>query len=187
MADSAEHREGYGLVTRVLHWTMVVALAGQFALGWALTRQDDLLRPLADRWFGGDQDAVVVAHAALGVVLLALAVVRLAWRAATDLPPWSPALSATERRVVHAVERVLYACMFLIPLTGLGLFLLSGEDWDVGSGREWTAPFEVADDSAFLAAHIATHVVFLAALLVHVAIVVRHTVVRRDHLLSRML
>ena len=73
MANSAERREGYGLVTRVLHWTLVVALAGQFALGWALTRQDDLLRPLADHWFGGEEDAVVVAHAALGVVLLILA------------------------------------------------------------------------------------------------------------------
>lgn len=187
MADWAEGRDGYGLVTKVLHWAMVVALAGQFALGWAMTRQDDLVRPLADRWFGGEEDAVVVAHAAIGVVLLVLAVVRLAWRMATDLPPWSPALSATERRIVHVVERVLYACMFLIPLTGLGLFLLSGEDWEVGPDREWTAPFELADDDVFLAAHIATHIVFLAAFLVHVTIVVRHTVVRRDHLLSRML
>lgn len=176
----------YGFVTRVLHWTMVLVMAAQFALGWALTRNDDLLRPLADRWFGGEEDAVVVAHAALGVVLLALAVVRLVWRLATDLPPWSPALSDRERRVVHVLERVLYTCMFLVPLTGLGLFLLTGEDWDVGSGREWTAPVELADDDTFLVAHVITQVVFLAAVAVHVTIVVRHTLVRRDGLLSRM-
>ncbi len=179
--------EGYALGTRVLHWTMFIALACQFALGWALTRADDLLEPVVACCLGGDEDVMVVAHVVLGVVILVLAIVRLGWRLMTDLPPWAPGLSATERRVVHVVELVLYACMFLIPLTGLGLFLLSGEDFDIGGGREFVGPWEVGDDDVWLAAHVATQVTFLVAFCVHMGMVVRHTVLRREHYLSRML
>ena len=38
-------------------------------------------------------DALVTAHVVLGLSILTLAVVRLAWRLATPLPPWPPTLS----------------------------------------------------------------------------------------------
>lgn len=187
MARGRSDERGYGVVTRVLHWTTVVLLVAQFTLGYALTRADDLLEPLADARFGGEEDALVVFHVALGIAILLVATLRLGWRLATPLPPWAAGLPPVERRVSTVVERVLYATLFLIPLTGLGLFLLSGEDWQVGAEREFVGPAEVFGGDAWLVAHVVTHLVFFAAVTVHVGMVLWHQFVRRDHLLSRML
>lgn len=180
------HAEGYGIVTKVLHWMTVVALAAQFVVGYSLDRADDLLDGVADRWLGGEEDRLLIVHAAIGVGILILAVVRVAWRTATPLPPWANGLSEVERRVAHRVEQVLYGLIFVIPLTGLGLVLASGEDWDLGEG-EWQAPWELADDDLLLAAHIAAHLTFFAALLIHVGLVLKHQIVDRDRLLNRIL
>ena len=177
--------EGYGLVTKLLHWATVVVLAAQFVVGYAMTRADDVIEPFAERWLGGEDNLLGV-HVALGVGILVLAAVRLLWRAGTPLPEWADGLSPTERRVAHVVERLLYATLVLIPVTGLALVLASGEDWELGN-REWVAPFELADDDVLLGAHIATHLTFFAALAVHVGLVLKHQLVDRDRILERML
>jgi cytochrome b561 len=177
---------GYGLVTKVLHWSTVAALAGQFTVGYSMHRADDLLEGAVDRWLAGEEDRLLLVHAGLGVAILALAGLRVLWRRLTPLPPWAEGLSQRERRIAHRVERALYWTLFLIPLTGLSLVLLSGEDWETGE-REWAAPWELADDDVLLAAHIATQLVFFAALAAHVGLVLKHQLVDRDRLLNRML
>lgn len=178
---------GYGFVTKVLHWLTLLALAAQFVVGYAIERADDLLQWAVDRWLGSEQEMLLIVHAAIGVSILLLAAIRVVWRKATPLPPWADGLSAFERRLAHRVEQLLYLLLFLIPLTGLALVLGSGEDWDLGDHREWQAPWEVADQDLLLGAHITTHVVFFAALAVHVGLVLKHQLVDRDRLLNRML
>lgn len=176
----------YGRVARVLHWVMFLALAAQFVVGYAMERADDLLDPVVDTWLGGEDDRLLIVHAVLGATILVLATVRALWRRTVGLPPWAEGLSAFERRLASRVEKVLYWMMFLIPLSGLALLLVSGEDWDLGT-REWVAPREWIDDDVLLPTHIATHVVFLAAFLTHLGLVLKHQFVDRDRLLRRML
>ncbi|MEX0869468.1 MAG: cytochrome b/b6 domain-containing protein [Nitriliruptoraceae bacterium] len=185
VAPAAE-RPGYGRVTKLLHWLMFVALLGQFVVGYAIERADDLLAWAVDRWLGGEEEGLLAVHAGIGIVILSLAIVRVIWRRRVGLPPWAPGLSALERRIAHRVEQILYGMMFLIPLTGLALVLVSGEDWDLRGG-EWQAPYEWVDDDVLLPAHIATHLTFLAAFAVHVGLVLKHQFIDRDRLLSRML
>lgn len=163
----------YHLLTRVLHWSMAGLLVLQFTVGYSLERADDLLEPVVDLWLGGEEDVLVLVHAFLGAAILILAVVRVVARRTVDLPPWAAGLSSFERRLAHRVEQVLYAMMFLVPLSGLALVLASGEDWDLGQ-REWSAPIELADDDLLLGLHIATHVTFFVALAVHVGMVLKH-------------
>ena len=177
---------GYGLVTKVLHWVTVLALAAQLLVGYSIERADDLLEGVVERWLGGEDDQLVLVHVVLGLGILLLAVVRTLWRAATPLPPWAESLSAVERQVEKRVEQVLYAVLFLIPLTGLALVLLSGEEWDLAGG-EWASPVELTDDDVLLVAHVATHLTFYAALAVHVGLVLKHQLVDRDGLLRRMI
>lgn len=185
MSD-APTQPGYHPVAKVLHWTMVVLLAAQFVLGYAIDREDDLLRWVVDAWLAGEEEQLLRVHAFLGLALLLLATLRVLWRSAAGLPPWAPGLSDRERRVAHHVERILYGMMFLIPVTGLALVLFSGEDWNVGA-RGWRAPFDWVDDDLLLGAHIATHLTFFAALGVHVGMVLKHQLIDRDGLLRRML
>lgn len=177
---------GYGVVTKSLHWLTVVLLATQLLVGYSLTRSDDLLEPVVDRLWGGAEGRLVLVHVALGGAILILAAARLAWRVTTPLPPWAEGLSAVERRVAHRVEQVLYASLFLAPVTGIGLVTLTGEDWDLPGG-EWTTPWDLVDDDLVLGAHIATHVLLYLAVTVHVGLVLKHQLVDRDRLLRRML
>ncbi|MDX1511027.1 MAG: cytochrome b/b6 domain-containing protein [Nitriliruptorales bacterium] len=186
MAAHVSDEPSYGLVARTLHWVMFLALVAQFLLGWSIERADGLLEGLVDRWLGGEQDLLVVAHAALGAAIIVLALVRLGWRRFHGLPPWAAGLSAFERRLASTVERVLYTLMFAIPVSGLALLFGSGEDWDLGD-RRWEAPLELADDEVLLAVHIATHVIFFVTLALHVGLVLKHQLIDRDRLLRRML
>lgn len=184
MPDQTD-QAGYGLVTRTLHWAMFLLLGAQFVLGYSIDRADDLLEWAVDRWAGGEEGVLVALHVSLGIVILGLAVIRALWRKLGGLPPWAPGLSDVERRLAHRVEQVLYATMFLIPLTGLALVLLSGDDWDLGRGR-LQAPLDLIDDDVLLGAHIMTHLVFFGALAVHVGLVLKHQLIDRDGLLRRM-
>jgi cytochrome b561 len=153
---------GYGLVTKFLHWLTVGAIAAQFPIGYQLHHgggraSDD--GSFANGWTLQDL------HVAMGMTILALALARTLWRVTTTLPPWAEFLSPVERRVESILEKVLLALLLLVPATGL-LFVVAD------------APF---------ALHVSTQVAFLAALAVHVGLVLRHTFVRRDRILSRML
>lgn len=168
----------------MLHWTTVAALVAQFAVGYGLDRSS-WLEGLGDAWLG-DEDRLLVVHAGLGIVILLLASFRLWWRRVAGLPPWAPGLSAVERRLAAGTEKLLYVLLFAIPLTGLALVLVSGEDWDVGRG-EWVAPRAWLDDDLLVGAHVTTHLVLFAAVAAHVGLVLKHQLVDRDGLLRRML
>ena len=208
---------GYGLVTKVLHWLTVAALVVQFGVGWAmdvddgLDREEDLLDAEADRReeeaevLGeaeeeraeaenerleeqfeareddqaaavfddvvsgdafGDGFALPHLHVLLGLLIIVLAVVRVVWRRTTPLPPWAEHLSAGERRFEAFLEKALLALLVVVPATGL--LLVAGQD-------DWVP------------VHVTAHFALLAAIAGHVGLVLRHTVVRRNRHLARML
>ena len=211
---NGEH--GYGLITKTLHWLTVVLVAGQFAVGLTMEADDraveraddridaledagedaaqrsgdaaedtfdDQIDRLRDELDAHDDDitsafADVVSgsfwreglslpeiHVLLGVSLLVLGVVRVAWRRATPLPPWAPYLSAREEMLESVVEKLVLVSLFVVPLSGLLLVV----------------------DDGLLGVHIAAQLAFVLVIAVHVGLVLRHTVVRRNGQLRRML
>ena len=105
-------------------------------------------------------------HVLLGLSILALGLLRVVWRALTPLPPWAAYLRPGERRLESVLEKMLLTLLFVVP--GTGLLLIAGEtDW--------------------LPLHIAAQLVLLLVIVVHVGLVLSHTVVRRDSQLRRML
>ena len=173
---NGEH--GYGSVTKWFHWLTVVALVAQFTVGYVMDPGDggrgrgrgrggDSGR---GRGRGGDEeladniDGLLALHVGLGLTILALALLRVAWRR-TGLPPWAETLSGRERTLAHWTEKVLLAPLFVIPLSGL-LVLFGDDDW--------------------LSLHVAGHVAFFAALATHLGLVLKHQLVDRAGLLRRM-
>ena len=192
---------GYGLVTKILHWATVAALVAQFVVGYVMLNDDggferaecdrpsdrieegceeqqDRLEARADDPLGtaysdlgsgdilGGGVTLPELHVLLGLLVLALAVARVVWRRATSLPPWAEGLSAGERRLAHWTEKVLLVLLFLIPLSGLSLVLVSYD---------------------LLPLHIAAHIGFFATIATHVGLVLKHQLLDRDRLVSRML
>lgn len=153
---------GYGTTTKVLHWLTVALLLAQFTVGYLMDDEGGGGRGRGrgegsgrGRGRGGEEGLEAITllplHVTLGVAVLLLAIVRVGWRRRTGLPPWAEQLSDGQRRVAHLTEVVLLVCLFAIPVTGL-LMVLRGDD-----------------DLLFL--HVTTHVLFFAALAVHLALV----------------
>jgi cytochrome b561 len=106
-------------------------------------------------------DRLLTLHVSLGVLIIVLALARLAWRRIDGLPPWSERLGPSGRRLATWTERCLLGLMVVIPATGLVL-VLGGED-----------------DLLWL--HVAAHVAFFVALAAHVGLTLG------NRLLPRML
>lgn len=169
---------GYSPVTKVLHWLTVAALITQFVIGYSMDaggsgrgrgrgRSGESGR---GRGRGGElelfgDNRLLTAHVIVGVTILVLATVRLWWRRHSTLPPWAPGLSTAERTVAHWTERALYTLLFVMPLSGLWLVLVS-------------------DDA--VAVHVASHIAFFVVITAHVGLVLKHQLLDRDHLLRRM-
>jgi cytochrome b561 len=208
---------GYGAVAKLLHWLTVLAVAAQFAIGLSMDpgaaadRADERVDAFEARGEqraedqGGDaeerfdaeverrRDAVdaledsvgsrelgdvvtgrawregltgVELHVAVGLGVLLLGLVRLLWRRMTPLPPWADHLSAGERTFQARLEKVLLGLLIVVPGTGL-LLALGGDD--------------------LLPLHVAAQVALVIAVVLHVGLVLKHTVVRRNRHLARML
>ena len=188
---------GYGAVTKLLHWLTVIAVVGQFAVGWTMSADDNDAAEerfeqrlerleeqaeaqgeaaeerweaeeerLEEEWDAAEDDDVSPLHIALGLTILSLGLARLVWRRTTPLPPWAEHLAPGERKLESWLERGLLTMLLLVP--GTGLLLLAASD-------------------DLLPVHVTAQIVLLATVAVHVGLVLKHTVVRRNRHLSRML
>lgn len=109
----------YGRVASALHWLVAALLPVQLALGFA----SEWVR---DR---GLSDALLDAHFQLGVVLLIVVALRLAWRWLHGAPRQAPAgTSAGRWRIARGVHRLLYALLLALPLTGYVIWIWMGAD-----------------------------------------------------------
>lgn len=169
----------WGSVARGFHWVMAALIVAQLALG-AMAAAWRLSPAKVELFFW---------HKSIGVLILMLLGLRLAWRRFDPAPPLPATMTAWERAAARANHVLLYVLLALLPLTG----------WIVNSASN--IPFRVfrivplpaivsPDDmvaKGFARAHLVL-VLFLAlALVVHVAAALRHHLVQRDDVLSRML
>jgi cytochrome b561 len=126
-------------------------------------------------------------HKWLGLTVLALMVIRIAWRA-THAPPPSLVVQRWQRWAAHTVHALLYLLLFALPLSG---WLMNSA---AGFPLTWFGLFRVPplmerDREAFEALEdvhetLALGVLLLAA--VHVAAALKHALIDRDGTLGRM-
>ena len=171
----------YGLVAMSLHWAIAVLMIGMFALGQVMTAP-----PPAERDF-----ALYQLHKSIGFVVLALAVVRIAWRWANPQPPLPETLKTYERALARATHLALYILLFALPISG----------WLMVSSSPWQIPTVVFDilpiphllgpdaglEALFKAVHVWLGWALVVVLVLHVAGALKHHFVLHDDVLWRML
>jgi cytochrome b561 len=117
----------FGLVTRVIHWGMMLLIIGQLSLGLRIA---DMEPGLANLWLYG-------LHKTLGFAALALILVRIGWHLVSPPPlPLGPRNAAFW--AARAAHWALYALVIAIPLTGWAGSSATGIDVII-AGR-WTVP-----------------------------------------------
>lgn len=111
-------RSEYGVVSRGLHWIIVLAIVGQ----WLLAEADEDSGPL----FGSSFDALTL-HQSIGLTVLVLAAIRLVWRFMNPIPAWPEDMKPYEIGIARVVHFAFYALLFAIPITGWALSSVEDE------------------------------------------------------------
>lgn len=170
---------GYTGIAKSLHWLIVALLIGQFIFAWTMPdiRRDTPVTTL------------ISLHFTFGVVILAVAIVRLAWRVThgepmpeDGLPPWQTASA----RILHWL---LYLLLFVVPILGWinaswrGMpIVLFGLELPklIGTrapGWRWTGDVH----------NLLANYMMLTLVGLHILAGLYHYFIRRDHVLQRML
>jgi cytochrome b561 len=100
----------YSRIAKWLHWLIALFILFNLSLGFVI----EGLPPPA-------RFIVVLGHISAGITVLALTIVRIAWRLTNPPPPFAEGVSGWERKLAHAVHFGLYALMLAMPLLGWAL------------------------------------------------------------------
>jgi cytochrome b561 len=100
----------YSNVAVTIHWLTAGLVVIQIILGFVFAE----FLPL-----GPTQQAVLTWHKTIGVIILLLALVRLAYRLKNPPPPFPPELPKWRRYVAVWNHRLFYFGLIFLPLTGL--------------------------------------------------------------------
>ena len=182
---------GWGLPARVLHWGIGLLIIGMLAFGFYLT----------NAFNDGDPAklGLVQWHKSFGFTVFALALVRILWRVFNPTPALPDGMSALERMGAHVSHIALYVLMFVLPLSG----------WLMSSASPFNDPgaypmqiknmvfglFEMPDpinpgdrdlEVLFHAVHEWAAIGLAVLLLAHVGAALKHHLVNRDTVLTRM-
>jgi len=99
----------YDRMALALHWISALLLVFMTGLGWYMMEIEHT--PAAKPYF--------VLHKSLGLVVLALMLVRLAWRRSHPVPQLPSQMPAWQLRAAQMVQVGLYLCMLAVPLAGI--------------------------------------------------------------------
>ena len=105
---TAKNLERWGAVSQCFHWLIVVLILAIATIGLVM---GDL--PKTPKYFW-----VFTLHKSLGITVLVLAVLRLAWRLYAGAPAAVPGTPRWQARIASLTHWALYALIFAMPLSG---------------------------------------------------------------------
>jgi len=169
---------GYGAVARLLHWLVAAGVAALIVLG--------LLQDEMDR--GPARADVETLHASVGVVVLGLMLLRLAWRLADRVPAHPAGVTGVQRRLAGVVHWGLYAVVFLQLSAGVLAIAFGGDPLPVFGLAQIDLPLPDSHDlhEAFEELHEGTWILLVVLVAIHVAGALYNHVVLRNDVLRRM-
>ncbi len=168
----------YHPIAMLLHWVMAIAIIGSFCMGLYMT----------DLPFSPQRLKLYNWHKWAGVTILTLAALRLLWRL-THRPPADPPMPVWQRAAAHATHTLLYVLFFAIPLVGWAYSSAAGFPivWFGVLPLPDFVPVNKELAEAIKPWHGWLAYALAALVLVHIAGALKHQIIDRDGLLSRML
>lgn len=135
------------------------------------------------------QDAMFIFHKNVGVLILLLMVVRLAYRLAVPPPPLPASVPQWQQRISGITHKLLYLLVFVMALSGYIRVVAGGfpiESLDaLGVPRLAPRSDNLAETAK--AVHSLTRFALIPLILLHIGAALFHGVVKRDGVLSRMI
>jgi cytochrome b561 len=166
-----------------LHWLLALMILGSLGVGWYMSDIPGLT-PLKLKLYNW--------HKWAGVTILALSILRLAWRL-THRPPALPAaieqaMPSWQLRAYHATHTLMYVLFFAVPLAGWAYSSMAGFPivWFGVIPLPDFVPVDKELAETFKPVHAVLAYTLLALVVLHVGAALKHHFVDRDGLLARM-
>lgn len=172
-----DNESGYGVVSRVLHWAIALAIFGLFALGWWMVELD-----YASPYY----NAAPAWHEAIGILVLVAMALRVGWRIGNP-KPHSDFLSPFERVVSRLVHWAFYVLIFAVLISGYLISTADGRAIDLFFGLQMPSLIEIQGIESLsgkLHRLLSYAIMVLAGL--HTGAALKHHFVDRDQTMTRM-
>lgn len=171
-------RYQWGAVAKFLHWTVALGLIGNGIWGLLMTGMAFSMRKLN----------VYALHKSIGLTVLGLFTLRLAWRLYDGAPPDVP-VPRWQHIVARATHFSLYAFMLAMPLSGWLYNSLHGYPLQWFKYVNVPALAAKNDDLSHVAGKLHKYLYYLLLLVLsgHVGAALKHHFIDRDNILRRML
>ncbi len=177
----------YDSVAITIHWLTALAILALLAMGFVMTsaKPGSALQFSLFQW-----------HKSVGITVLALTVLRLAWRLAHHAPALPDTMPVLEKLAAHLGHVGLYGLLFALPLSGWAV--VSTSPFNIPTVLYGVLPLPHLEFLTLLApkgtinpvvseAHELAAWLLIALLVVHIAAALRHHFLVRDTVLTRML
>lgn len=192
------HQDGYDIPiysrsARRFHWGIVLLLLLQVPIGLYMTyrgyemegtnEQGEVVKGVWD----GITNTLYNSHKTIGLLILLLVVLRLAYRLTKGAPPSDPSVPPALTGLSHLIHWSLYLLLIAMPVAGY-LGISYGRYLDVFGVP---LPPVTIEDKKFAEEIFSWHGlgarILLALVVLHIAGAVYHKFVRRDRVVERML
>lgn len=176
--SGARPRFAYTPTARMLHWLTALCVAVLVPVGLAMGRTPE----------GAFTNALYEIHKSFGIIIFFVMLARIAVRVVNGAPEPDPDLTPLERGLSHAVHMALYALLFFMPIGGY----LATAGCCSPVNLFWTVPMPLqiplseGTVKAIFKAHEIGGYAIIGLVILHLAGVVNHAMVKRDAVLSRM-
>ena len=172
--------DGYGSVTKCLHWLIALSMIGMIWLGWWMVGLS-----YYDSWYNRG----LALHRAIGMVVLGLACLFLLWKLISRSPPLQKELKPWEKAGAHLAHGLLLLAIFAIPLTGYVISTSAGKGFSMFDLFEVPAYFASSEATRDLAitAHYYLAYGLIAVIAVHAGAALKHQLIDKHGTLKRML
>ena len=160
----------YGRLAQALHWISALLIIALWPMGFAMVRMAD----------DATKTKLYQAHVAIGLLILALTVVRIVWHFMDTVPASPDGLTSLNEKAFRWTHNFSYATILLLALSGIGMLLFS----EVGLFPGSITP-EAIMDVPPRTAHSLLSKIFLLLFLAHVGGVARYQLTK-GNTLARM-
>ena len=168
---------GYGLITRLFHWLMAIAIVVVFGLGYWMVGLD---------YYSAYYTLAPDLHRSVGMLLLFALLLRWAWRL-SNIHPGDEELSRVERIGSKIVHEGFYPLLLALLISGYFISTSEGRGIDVFG--LFTVPAVISSKEIGQATgliHKILAYITMALAAVHTAAALKHHIVDKSRILKRM-
>ncbi|RUL71480.1 cytochrome b [Dyella choica] len=168
----------WGSVAKLFHWIVGLGILGNGVWGLLMTDMSPSMSKIS----------IYALHKSIGLTILALFALRLAWRLYDGAPPDEP-MPRWQRIVAHATHVLLYGFILALPLSGWLFNSLHGYPLQWFKWFNLPALAAKNDDLSQVAGEVHEWLFYLLLLVLvgHVGGALKHHFFDQDNVLRRML